>query len=92
MRVKPGRADPRKAAQSERRPQSSSRLPCPRSGDACRAGKRKLAVCNTLCAATDPSPGSPSCRKAEAMEREGAEVPALGPKLEARPVSTGPRP
>ncbi len=78
------KADPRKAANSERRPQSSSRLPCPRSGDACRAGKRKLAVCNTLCAASDPSPGSTSSRKAEAMEREGAEVPVPGPRLEAR--------
>ena len=83
-RVKLGRADPRKAAQSERRPQSSSRLPCPRSGDACRAGKRKLAVCNTLCAASDPSPGSPSSvtRGGDGEGRSRKSRP--GPTLEAR--------
>ncbi len=83
------KADPRKAANSERRPQSSSRLPCPRSGDACRAGKRKLAVCNTLCAASDPSPGSTfsATRRGDGEGRSrgpGAGTKARGEDLSLR--------
>ncbi len=85
------KADPRKAANSERRPQSSSRLPCPRSGDACRAGKRKLAVCNTLCAASDPSPGSTFSATRRGDGEGRSRGPGRGRRSRRGPVFTGPK-
>ncbi len=41
------KADPRRTANSERRPQSSRRTPCPRSGDAGRGWQTLLAVSHT---------------------------------------------
>ncbi len=85
------KADPRKAANSERRPQSSSRLPCPRSGDASRAGKRKLAVCNTLCAASDPSPGSTFSATRRGDGEGRSRGPGRGRRSRRGPVFTGPK-
>ncbi len=68
-------------ANSERRPQSSRRTPCPRSGDAGRGWKTIASgLAHRSAQHLTPLRGRP-LRNEAAMEREGAEVLVQGPTL-----------